>query len=172
MIRKEIKKEARKNIRKNYWRCVAVVFFINVFIGSFTIISTNNSFSSIPFLNSINLDITKELAESLKFNLMNIKPTRGILANLFNNITASGSFIFGILNSLNQLIFHEHIWASIIIMLGAILTFGYWLFIRQPLIVGENRFFLENNNYKNTHFKRIFLPFKIKKSRFFFVIIF
>lgn len=97
--------------------------------------------------------------------MINFKPTRGILANLFNNITASESFIFGFLNSFNQLIFHEHIWASIIILLGAILTFFYWLFIRNVLIVGEKRFFLENHNHPKTTLKRILLPYKVKATK-------
>lgn len=167
-IQKKIKKNALKTFKKNYWRCLAVVFFVNLCIGTFTIISPNHSYNQIPFLNSFNSDIATEFLESItniQIDLSFYKPTRGILANLFNNVTTSGSFIFGLLNSLNQLLFHEHIWASIIIFLGAILTFLYWLFIRQALIVGENRFFLENKNHAHTHFKRIFLPFKIKELK-------
>lgn len=141
-------------------------FFVSILIGNLTIISPNIKINQIPFINSINSDITEEIIESIsqvKIDISSYKPTRGILANLFNNITASGSFIFGILNSLNQLIFKNQLWASLIIMLGAILTFLYWLFIRNVLFVGQSRFFLENKNHKKTHFKRIFLPFKIKK---------
>ncbi len=166
MNRKLIKKEARKSLKRNYWRCVAVVFFVSLFIGTFTISSPNFSYKQIPILNSFNFDVATDIYESItkiSIDFSDYKPTRGIGASLFNNITTSGNFIFGLLNSLNQLIFHERIWASLIILLGAIITFLYWFFIRPLFIVGENRFFLENKNYYNTHFKRLFLPFKVKK---------
>lgn len=163
-----LKKKAKKVLKRNYWRSVAVVFFVSIMVGNFNVNPPSINYNQIPFVNSINSGIVKETIESIaqiKINVTSYKPTNGLLANVFNNITASGSFIFGILNSLNQLIFHERIWASIIIMLGAILTFLYWLFIRNVLIVGENRFFLENKNHKKTNFKRILLPFRIKKLK-------
>ena len=163
---KILKKEAKKNLSKNYWHSVAVVFFISIMIGNFAINSPNISINQIPIINSFNSDIAEEFIESItkiKIDLTSYKPTKGIFANIFNNITASGSFIFGILNSFNQLIFHERIWASIIILLGAILTFLYWLFIRNVLFIGQARFFLESKNHKKTSFTRIFMPFRIKK---------
>lgn len=166
MNRKTLKKEARKNLYKNYWHSVAVVFFISIMIGNFAINSPNININQIPVINSFNSGIAEEFIESItkiKINLSNYQPTRGIFANIFNNITASGSFIFGILNSLNQLIFHDRIWASMIILLGAILTFLYWLFIRNVLFVGQARFFLESKNHKKTSFTRIFMPFRIGK---------
>lgn len=165
MKNKSIKKEAKKALKRNYWKIIAVVFFVSIMTGSFTIYFSNIEFSKLPFSNIVNSDIAKEFIESitkLNFDFTAYKPSRGILANVFNNVTSSGSFIFGILNSLNQLIFHERIWASIIILFGAFLTFMYWLFIQNALYVGQARFFLENRNHKKTNFKRIFLPFRIK----------
>ncbi len=156
MNKKQMKKKAMKAFKKNYWRCVAVAFLVSI-LGGFYLIFPH-SFTS----HDTNFNIMGELFESIThISISTYHPTRGILANLFNNITASGNFIFGILNSLNQLFFHEHIKAGIIILLGAILTFLYWFFIRQVLIVGENRFFLENKNHFKTPWNRIFLPYKI-----------
>ncbi len=163
---KYLKNESKKALKNNYWHIVAVIFFMSIMIGSISF--SGIKYNHIPVVNTINYDITKETLESIsntKFNFLSYKPTKGILANIFNNITSSGSFIFGMLNSFNQLIFHERIWASFIILLGAVLTFLYWLFIRNVLLVGEARFFLENMNHKKTNFKRILLPFKIKKIK-------
>ena len=164
---KDLKKESKKELKRNYWRIVAVIFFMSIMVGSINI-----SFHGIKYnqtlINTINYDITKETIESvtnINFNFLTYKPTKGILANIFNNITSSGSFIFGLLNSFNQLIFHERLWASLIILLGAFLTLFYLIFIRNILIVGEARFFLENQNHPKTNFKRILLPFKIKKNK-------
>ncbi len=174
--RKEIKKQAKKVLRKNYWRSVAIAFFISLLLGSYKITTTqyvNNKENTISikeehFFSSINSDIARESFERIaKINtsISSYKPTRGVLANIFNNVTASGNFIFGLLNSFNQLIFHERVWASIIILLGAILTFLYWLFIQNVLRVGEARFFLENRKYKKTNFHRLFFPYKVRKHK-------
>ncbi len=173
---KEIKKNAKKSLKKNYWRCVAVSFFVSLMIGTLkynfqtlknTIPLPNIAITS-PLLTSINLQIINETITKVT-NITNIftnyKPTRGILANIFNSVTNSSSFIFGLLNSLNQLIFHDRLWASIIIFLGAILSFIYWFLVRNTLIVAKARFFLENRNYTKTNFKRMLLPFRIKKLK-------
>lgn len=171
--RKDLKKCAKQVLRKNYWRIIAVVFFMSLLLGSFNIFTKSHlGLPSIhlrtPFSSSINSDIVRETVQKLghfQIDLSIYRPTRGILANVFNNVTASGSFIFGLLNSFNQLVFHERIWSSILILLGAILSFLYWLFIRNVLIVGEKRFFLENKNHKKTKFIRILLPYRIHQLK-------
>lgn len=171
--RKELKKRAKQVLKKNYWRTIAVVFFMSLLLGSFNIFT--KSHLNLPtmhlrtsFSSSINSDIVRETVQKLghfQIDFSTYKPTRGILANVFNNVTASGSFIFGLLNSFNQLVFHERIWSSILILLGAILSFIYWFFIRNILIVGEKRFFLENKNHKKTKFVRILLPYRIHQLK-------
>lgn len=176
MIGKEIKKTSMKSFKKNYWRSVAIAFFVALMLGNLkmnTPVVIHDNISNItsthmPVLSSINSEIFKETVEritNIKTNITSYKPTRGILANIFNNVTSSNNFFFGILNSLNQLLFHEHLWASLIILLGAILSLLYWYFFQNVLIVGNARFFLENRNYPETNFKRVLLPFKIKKIR-------
>ncbi len=170
MNRTELKKNAKQVLKKNYWRTIAVVFFLAVLLGNFNIFTKNHlKLTDIPFKtpfsSSINADIVNETIEKVgnfQIDLSSYKPTRGILANVFNNVTASGSFIFGLINSFNQLIFHERLWSSILILLGAILSFLYFFFVRNVFIVGEKRFFLENKNHKKTKFMRIFQPYKVK----------
>ncbi len=170
---KDIKKEAKKALKRNYRIIIAVIFFMAIILGSFDIFTKKkfelNSINiNIPFSNSINLDITRETIEkigNLKIDISSYKPTRGIFANVFNNVTSSGSFIFGILNSFNQLVFHERIWGSAIILLGAIISFLYWFLVRNILIVGQKRFFMENKNHKKTKFVRISQPYKVKKLK-------
>lgn len=171
--RKILKKEAKSTLKKNYWRIIAVVFFLAIVLGNFNIVIKSRITLpalqiNAPLANTIhtnNLLETTIHINHLPFDLSSYKPTRGVLANLFNNIISSGSFIFGLLNSFNQLVFHEHIWQSFIILLGALLSFFYWFFIRNVLIVGEKRFFLENYNHQKTKFIRILLPYKIKKLK-------
>lgn len=172
---KEIKKEAKKALKRNYWRCVAIAFFISMLIGTYKL-TTNRmiEFDSVtitiknePFTTTINSDILSDTIKEMTpidLDLDSYRPSRGVLANVFNNVTSSGSFIFGLLNSFNQLIFHEKVFQSIIILLGAILTFFYFLFIRNVFVVGEARFFLENRRYRKTNFHRLLFPYKVKKT--------
>lgn len=166
---KTIKHNAKANLKKNYLQCFAVSFFIAILVGSFYFtpilpktISLINNHINISNNSSVTIEFIEKITGK---NLTNYKPTRGILAGIFNNITASKSFMFGILNSINQFFFNNHIVESVIILIGAIISFAYWLFIRNVLIVGENRFFLENIYHKKTSFNRILLPYKVKKTR-------
>ncbi len=170
MKRKEIKQKAKKCLTKNYIKCFVTSIFISILIGSLTFtplfprtISFINSHINISNNSSIVLEFVEDFYNT-DLHLDEYKPTRGILAGIFNNITASKSFVFGLLNSLNQFIFHDHLMASVIILLGAILSFGYWFFIRNVLIVGEKRFFLENVYHPKTTFNRTLLPYKVKKA--------
>ena len=167
----EIKKKAKKNFKKNYLQCIVVSFFVAILIGNinFTPISEKaiNYFQSSLNL-SLNYNITTEFIEKtinidLPFN--NYKPTRGFLATLFNNITASKSFVFGFLNSLNQFLFHNHLVEGSLILSGAFLSFIMWFFIHNVFVVGEKRFFLENINHPKTTFNRTLLPYKVKRTR-------
>ena len=173
---KEIKIEAKKALKKNYWRCVAIAFFISMLLGSYKIIShrpldlnrTAITIKSEPITTTINSEIVKDTILGITHihdSITSYKPTRGVFATIFNNITSSGNFIFGLLNSFIQLIFHDRVWQSIIIFLGAILTFMYYIYIRSVFIVGEARFFLENRNYTKTNFYRLLFPYKVRKFK-------
>ncbi len=170
-MNKELKKKSRSCIFKNYWHCVAIVFFTFILLGKFSFNSYNTyeanlSLVKAPFTTTITSQNFKIINDSInginkvKKDIADYRPTKGLFANFFNNITASESFIFGFLNSLNQLIFKEKIWLSITMFLGATLTFIFYFFITNVFLVGECRFFLENINHKKTPFNRIFLPFR------------
>lgn len=96
---------------------------------------------------------------------MGIEATKGLFAAIFNNITRSGSFLFGTLNALNQLIFHDNIYAGITIFFGALLSFMYWLLIGNVIRVGECRFFLENRIYHRSKVERILYLYKIRRIK-------
>ena len=87
------------------------------------------------------------------------KYTRGVLSVFVNEITDSHSFGFGILNGINKLVFHNWLRESIIIFVMTALSFLYLVFIRNAVIVGQNRYFLERRRYHKTRPDRIlFIP--------------
>lgn len=163
-------KNALKVFKRNKWKCIGISFFVAFILGYLSIstpIKIHNDLTThIPFLNSMNLSIlddTITYITNIKSTIMSYTPTRGILANLFNNITASNSFLFGILNSFNQLVFNGKVWESFIILIGALITFLFWLLVLQVLVVGQKRFYIENKNYSKTNFKSLLLPFRLKE---------
>ena len=170
--RKELKKGSKKILKRNYWRIVALTFFIAFMVGNLNMNTSKSVHSNIDRITSttgttitpLPFNLTKKTLNKIKENVTGYKPTRGFLANLFNNLVASENFISGLLNSLNQLLFHEKLKNGLIILLGALLSFLYWLLIKNILYVCEARFFLENHNYSKTNFKRALLPLRIKKN--------
>ena len=76
-----------------------------------------------------------------------------------NEITDSHSFGFGILNGINKLVFHERLQESVIIFMMTALSLFYLAFIRNAVIVGRNRYFLERRRFHNTRPDRVlFVP--------------
>lgn len=93
----------------------------------------------------------------------NYHPKRGVLAGLFNSVTASGSFIFGFLNAVNSMVFRHKIGGGVIVLIGAIIGLFYWLFIQSLLQIGERRYFLEARKYYKSRVNRALLPIKVKR---------
>lgn len=91
--------------------------------------------------------------------------TKGVFAAVFNSITETGSITFGILNMVNQMLFHDSIGASFIILLGGSIIFLYRIFIGNILVVGKNRFFLETVTYEHAPVHRILFIYKVKRTR-------
>ena len=107
--RKELKKESKKIFKRNYWRILAVSFFIAFMVGNLNMNTSKSVHSNIDRITSsttetfepLTFSFTKKILNKFKENKNAYKPTRGLLANLFNNLTSSENFISGLLNSLN-----------------------------------------------------------------------
>ena len=171
--RASFKKRAKEAIYHNWKSCIIICFIYTILIGG-TLISLNvrvtdnknevinneiesNSDVVNEFLNSLNNDEVKE-PEFLT------SATRGVIGSLVNNVSKSGSFLFGALNAINQALFKDRIWASAIIIVGAIISLFYWIFVSKVLEVGYARFFMENRKYTKTKANKLLLFYRLKKS--------
>lgn len=169
-MNKDLKKKAKANLKKNYWHAVAICFFLSIILGNFSFNSYNTyesrmSVIKMPFVTHFpnNIAIVHDTISDfnkIKKNITEYKPTKGLFATFFNNITSSESFIFGFLDSLNQLVFKNKIWLSITMFIASLLTLAWQFLVVNVFEVGEKRFFLENVNHSKTPFNRIFLPFR------------
>lgn len=177
---KAVKKEGRKVLKKNIWKVIAVCFIITIVTGGTVInlfkeqvsfANDNNIIDSGEILgNKSNSDIVNDFINSS--HTVNIftdkylgKATSGVLANVVNNVNKSNSLVFGILNSINEMIFKSRIGPGIVILIGTLFMFFYYYFISNVFIVGEARFFLENRRYKNTKINRILVSYYNKKAK-------
>ena len=175
--RKKLKKEARISVKNNWKNCIIVCILFSLLIGG-PLIKINKEFNfdlrinlkDIKLDGKNNSDIVNNFIVGLRGN----KPipntilngaTKGVIGTLINNISMSGSFLFGILNALNEFLFKDRIWAGTIIIIGVILTIMYWIFVSNVLKVGIKRFFLENRSYKKAKKSRLFYPYKVQKGK-------
>ena len=172
MNRRELKQKAKKNFKQNYWKCFWVCFIVLLLTGG-TLINTYRDVKefdshSIQTLNSLegksNSEIVNEFVQGVTHAEVSISNNDGVIGNVVDNVTKSGSFVFGILNALNQFLFQDHIFAGIIIVIGIFLGVFYWIFIAKVVEVGRCRFFLENRLYSKTKMGRIIHPYRVFKS--------
>ena len=177
--RKALKKQGKSAFYRNWKSCIIICFIYAVLVGG-TIISINkqidfNNPTSIKEININNIesdtnsDIVNEFINGLQENREEPPEflegaTRGVLGSLVNNVSRSGSFLFGILNAINQALFKDRIWASLIIIIGALIALFYWIFVSKVLEVGNTRFFLENRRFTKTKANKILLPYRLKKT--------
>lgn len=172
---KQLKKSAKTALKRNYWRAVIVCLVLTFVAGAYSTMAAGEFGTAIdtalnerfPILFNYNVlsdavdGMTGKTGELPQF----LQASEGILASLFNNITKSGSFIFGVLNSLNQGFFRGKLMEGFIIMAGAVLAFLGWLFVGNILRVSECRFYLENHLYPDTRPDRLLYIYKIHKTR-------
>lgn len=165
MNRHELKKKARASLKQNYWRAVIVAFLAILFINegyqlvSFNIVNEESAFS-----NRINnVQIASDVLNNFSSYVESASASKGVLAVFANSIASTNSFLLGTLNGINKIIFHEQIASGVIIFIGVILGFLFWLFVSNTIEVSRNRFFLERVKHKNTPIDRILYVFRTKK---------
>lgn len=183
--RKQLKAGARQSVSHNYWRTVAVCLLATILISGISLGSLHTGLTSdavdgtLPEIDlspggwfdlKSNSDIVNEFLNGTTGGAAGDldpawRPTRGVLAVFFNNITQSKSFAFGVLNSLNQFLFQDRVSAGIIILIGALLSLFYWFFVRNVLEVGQCRFFLETRRYYQTDSGRMLFPYRVRRTR-------
>ncbi len=181
--RKQIKRQGKEAFNRNFGKSITVCLIVAFLLGSPIITSSRIEETS---ANQLNLQITlnKNINYfSHKNNSMIVNdfisgfnviekdnpPTfkhakAGVLSNVVNNISKSSSYLFGLLNALNQLIFKDKIFAGIIITIGALIGFLYWILVGNVLEVGRARFFLENRRYAKTKISKILFTYRVKKT--------
>lgn len=168
--RKQLKAEGKKTFEGNYWQSILVSLFVVILASTRGLsrvgeIKTGAALSDIG-LNRIGSEIsglTDTSGEVASFLISKSHATQGILATILNETSDSGSFIYGLFNGINELLFNNSISHGIILIVAALVLFIYWCFFQNIVQVGKYRFFLESRIYPETKFGRILYIYRLKR---------
>lgn len=176
--RVELKKKGKGAFYRNWKSCIAICFIYAIFVGG-TIFSIHqkewdykNNIRHVN-INTIQAESNSDVVNEFLYEISGNEnqnseffsnATRGVFGSIANNVSKSGSYLFGILNAINQAFFKDRIWASVIIIIGAFLSLLYWIFVSKVLEVGKARFFLENRRYTKTKATKLLFPYRLNKT--------
>lgn len=86
----------------------------------------------------------------------------GVLASVANQIT-SGSIIVTLVAAIASITGSENIGILVLIILGAVISFGFWFFVTNVFQVATRRVFLEGMEYERVTLQRFFFLIRVKK---------
>lgn len=169
-------KAAWQRFKSHYFLNVMVVFIVAILLNDgYNYSSDWNGFKEQP-VNSYMLSENRKqnseiIAEFIKGQgMVNIdlpeaettaeKYTMGYFSVIVNEVTASRSIGFGLLNGLNKIVFHGKIAESVTIFAMVAASALYWIFIKNMLIVGRCRYFLERRLYPETKADRLLFVYR------------
>ena len=176
--RKELKKKARHNLRKHYWKMILICLILAYVAGEYSLAGTTTMISAYDNTKEIeavhsnlrggtsNADIVNEAIGGITKveNEKNEKKySRGVFSRIFNNITASNSAVFGLLNSFNEMVFNGRVMYGTVLISGTLLILLLWFLVINPLKVNANRFFMEASVHEKVPIDRLFFVFNERK---------
>ncbi len=110
-----------------------------------------------------NIFQVKSIKDPSKIPTKTEKYSAGFASVFVNSILGSQSFVFGFMNGFNQLVFNGRIGSSIIIFIFVVISFLSFVYIKNVISVGKNRYFLEQRRYSGTRAKEILFTYKNKR---------
>lgn len=190
--RKELKRRGKQALKKHYLLfaavCLIAAFIHSEFSGSLTITQTRTYSTSEQsditpsFLGTVSFSdvledvikgdadegktlsekVTQENKEQSKTGNPAFGRTRGVLANIVNQIT-SGSIIIVCLTALRSLTGSESLGILFLILGGSLLYLSFWYLIQNIYIVISRRIFLEGRCYEEVPIQRFVFLLRIKR---------
>ncbi|MBR2246530.1 MAG: DUF975 family protein [Bacilli bacterium] len=182
MERKEIKKVAKKTLKRSYFRSILVIFIASIIIsGTYTMNSSvnttqqkstsntettyNKNKSNYDVINETVKDASKKKSGKLNKKVEKLeKKSNGVLAPIVNNMTKNKTVLVGFINTYNLLVVKKSVSKGLISLVAAIISLLIFIFIRNIIIVGNNRFYLEDRKYKDTGIDKLLFPYKVRRT--------
>lgn len=170
----ELQSTAFKRLKRHYFLNVVIVFVVSIIMsGGYRYASEWDKtvdMSGTLRLNEpkkTNFEILGELLVGLDLidggmtaDTVAEKYSKGYFSIFVNESTKSGSLGFGIVNGLNQILFHGRVDRSIGIFIMTGVSALFWVFGKNLLLVGQCRYFMEHRLYPDTRIDRLFFVYK------------
>ena len=183
---KKLFKESWPAFRRKYFLNVLIVFVVGIIAGGYSLstrIGTLGSNINDPTVieaqviadratGRSNADSIEDFLSSME--IVKINPdsltlgqqyTKGALSVFVNQISTSGSLVYGILNGVNMLVFKGSIGRSVVIFLFSIILMIFNIYVRNVINVGKKRYFLEHRRYKDTKGDTLLFVYKFGCTR-------
>lgn len=175
--RKVLKQKARFSVKINYWRMIAVCFLAAMLTTAYT--------SSTTFINQYNpetevhadsepaaiggqsnsaviTDTVGQIADTKQEGVLLPAPVNTAVDLLIDTYTSGKSILFSILKTVNSVFTDHSYFSSLFLAAGAIFAVLFQIFIANPVLIGERRFFLEARKYHQTRISKIFFLYKLR----------
>ncbi|MCQ2533365.1 MAG: hypothetical protein MJ172_02190 [Clostridia bacterium] len=177
----KIAKESWSAFRSKFFLNVLVVFLAGVIVGGYSLTTKNATIGSTADVVNVgtqavydratgksNADVLENLINGLQLVSVDTrlasttaqKYTRGVVSVFVNQITSSGSVGFGVLNGINTLVFQGNVKHSVVIFGLAVLLLLVNIYVRNVILVGKCRYFLEHRRYSDTKMDKLLFIYK------------
>ena len=177
---RDLKKKARGTFKRNYIGIVITCFIAAVVMGSFTnplkeVRTIKDTYfdqlnGTVLFAENHNSDMSNTevvdnfLGKSGEESERAQHWTRGVLSVFAKNTEGAGNFVYGVLNSINQIVFNDRVSAGVTIAIGSLIYLLIAILFTKVLLIGLYRYLLEIRVYTGTRISRILFPWSVKKA--------
>ena len=186
---KEIKKSGKTIFKNNVWTLLLLTIFMSVVVGEYLI--SRDGFTNLEIVESfleerrengiynysgieakklINKYVDKAVSQLVSGNMTGLikkyneshNVTKGVIYDAFNIFTNGQSQLQNLVNSIIDEAETDES-KEILVILIAIIALLIKLLIINPILVAENRIYMESINYKKTRITRLAYPFRKKR---------
>lgn len=170
-----LKNQSRKELKYHLFYSIIVCFLISSIFGMGyrfntnipinsnilpgNVVNTYNSFNNLEIINGF-LRVTH--LDTFLAPIINYRPTYGVFATFFNQLSGTGSIALSILNMVNNFVFRKIMPSTYILILSVLAYLLIYIFVSTILMVGKSRYFLEHVSYQDTNVNRLLFVYYTK----------
>ncbi|SCW48963.1 Protein of unknown function [Ruminococcaceae bacterium YRB3002] len=182
---KSILKNAWKTFRMKYFMNVLIVFIVGILVGGYSLSTDLGRIGTgVRNASTVQAQLIADRAtgssnaQSLEdliwaSDIIKINPdamttgqryTKGVMSVFVNQISTSGSLVFGVLNGINTLVFKGSVARSVVIFVFSVLLMLFNIFVKNVIYVGKCRYFLEHRRYADTKGDTVLFVYKYNRT--------
>lgn len=154
--RRDLKKSGKAALRRNFAAAVAVCFLIAFLAGGYAL-----SKPRLDLQSGVGGDVVQILTENAPVEAeTGQKVYRGVLGGVVNLLTGRNGPVWQAAMSVRDFIMDNKIASFLLATLAFLVRSAYLIFVRNMLLVGEKRFFMESRLYTDTRVSRLVFVYR------------